>query len=109
MFERLSEYLDGELDDVTCREIQHHVRECIPCEVCFNTLKRTVELCREAESVPVPESFSLRLKEIVQSLARGEIILDAAPNLHSRPNDKRRKLLTDFICPRRQRLKFERN
>ena len=61
-----------ELDDVTCREIQHHVRECIPCEACFNTLKRTVEFCREAESVPVPESFSLRLKEIVQSLARGK-------------------------------------
>ena len=67
MFAKLSEYLDGELDQATCREIQHHVRECVACEACFNTLKRTVELCREAESVPVPESFSLRLKEIVQS------------------------------------------
>ena len=71
MFAMLSEFLDGELDEISCREIEGHVRQCIPCEACFSTLKRTVELCRETGSVPVPESLSLRLKEIVLSLSRG--------------------------------------
>jgi anti-sigma factor RsiW len=72
MFERLSEYLDGELDAVSCSEIERHVRECIPCEACFKTLERTVALCRESEALPLPESFAHRLKVVVRSMARGE-------------------------------------
>ena len=72
LFARLSEYVDGELDEITCLEIEHHVRECIPCEACLETLKRTVALCREQVLVPVPECFSMRLKEILRSKAREE-------------------------------------
>lgn len=72
MFARLSEFLDGELDTATCDEIQRHVRECIPCEACFETLKRTVELCRKSEAMPVPETFMRRLRDIVGAMARGE-------------------------------------
>ena len=72
MFQRLSEYLDGELDEAACSEIQKHVQECIPCEVCLQTLKRTVALCRESDALPVSEGLSNRLKEVVRLLARGE-------------------------------------
>ena len=30
-FEKLSEYLDGELDDDACREIERHFRDCPEC------------------------------------------------------------------------------
>ncbi|MCK4987994.1 MAG: zf-HC2 domain-containing protein, partial [Desulfobacterales bacterium] len=30
MFDRLSEYLDNELDEVTCKDIEKHVKECVP-------------------------------------------------------------------------------
>jgi anti-sigma factor RsiW len=72
LFGRLSEYLDGEIDAVACREIRQHIRHCVPCEACFKTLERTVALCRETAPIPVPASLSLKLEEIVRSLAARE-------------------------------------
>lgn len=68
MFEKLSEYIDNELDDSTCQDIERHLEECIPCKICLVTLKRTVKLCKEMESNPVPETFSKKLKELIQNM-----------------------------------------
>lgn len=67
LFAKLSEYLDGELDDETARTISEHLDHCKPCQVCLETLKRTVLLCRSAKSsdVPVPESLARRLRELI--------------------------------------------
>ncbi len=72
MFEKLSEYIDNELDVVTCRDIERHVAECIPCKICLETLKRTVKLCKKVDSIPVPESVSVKLKELIQSMSAGK-------------------------------------
>ena len=69
MFEKLSEYIDNELDELTCRDIERHARECIRCKTCLDTLKRTIDLCHNAGDKPVPETFSLRLKSFIQSLS----------------------------------------
>ncbi|MEW6674149.1 MAG: zf-HC2 domain-containing protein [Thermodesulfobacteriota bacterium] len=69
MFEKLSEYIDNELDELTCRDIERHARECIRCHTCLETLKRTIDLCRKSGDRSVPETFSLRLKEVIQSLS----------------------------------------
>jgi hypothetical protein len=69
MFEKLSEYIDNELDEMTCRDIERHVEECVPCKICLETLKRTVKLCNKVDSTPVPESVSLKLKELIQSMS----------------------------------------
>ncbi len=71
MFEKLSEYIDNELDEITCRDIERHVEECVPCKICLETLKRTVNLCQKVDSLPVPESVSLKLKELIQSMSEG--------------------------------------
>jgi hypothetical protein len=71
MFEKLSEYIDNELDEMTCRDIERHVEECVPCKICLETLKRTVKLCNKVDSIPVPESVSLKLKELIQSMSVG--------------------------------------
>jgi len=68
LFERLSEYIDRELDAPTCREIEAHIKDCKPCQVCLNTLKRTVNLCKNLESRQVPETFSLKLKDAIVNL-----------------------------------------
>ncbi len=70
MFKRLSEYLDNELDDITCKEIEHHVKQCVPCFSCLQTLKRTVDLCKQAANKPVPEEFSRKLKEMIQNMPK---------------------------------------
>lgn len=71
-FARLSEYLDGELDEATCRAIKRHAASCIPCEACLETLKRTVEICGNSEEETVPREFSRRLKKMVEELASGK-------------------------------------
>ncbi len=70
MFKRLSEYLDNELDDIACNEIEQHVKECVPCFSCLQTLKRTVDLCKQTANKPVPEEFSQKLKELIQNMPK---------------------------------------
>ena len=68
MFEKLSEYIDKELDEVTCKDIEKHARDCIPCQVCLGTLKQAIELCKKMKPEPVPTEFSARLKDLIASL-----------------------------------------
>lgn len=72
MFAKLSEYIDNELDALTCQDIEEHARNCIPCKACLETLRQTVGLCRSMapDEQPVPEAFSNRLKEMIQKLSR---------------------------------------
>jgi RNA polymerase sigma-70 factor (ECF subfamily) len=68
MFAKLSEYIDNELDEVTCKNIEKHMAGCPPCQSCLTTLKRTVSLCKHIEAKPVPKEFSLKLKKIIDNL-----------------------------------------
>lgn len=68
LFTKLSDYLDNELDAVTCKDIEAHLADCPCCNACMETLKRTVDFCREAEDRPVPETLSKRLQAIVNGL-----------------------------------------
>jgi anti-sigma factor RsiW len=72
LFERLSEYIDKELDAPTCKEIEAHIKACKPCQVCLNTLKQTVKLCKNLESHQVPEAFSQRMKETIAALVKNK-------------------------------------
>lgn len=69
MFEKLSEYIDGELDRITCEEIERHAKDCIPCKICLTTLKRTVKLCKGVDGeVPVPETLSVKMKALIEEI-----------------------------------------
>lgn len=65
LFARLSEYIDRELDDVTCRSIEAHMAQCPPCQACLSTLKRTVTLCKQMDREKVPQAFKQRLQEMM--------------------------------------------
>jgi anti-sigma factor RsiW len=68
LFARMSEYLDGELDGDIRRKIEQHLTQCRSCRTCLTTLRRTVALCREMGSLPIPEDVSRRLKKYFSSL-----------------------------------------
>ncbi len=70
LFAQLSEYLDRELDEKTCREIDAHLGDCIPCRVCMATLKKTVSICQNLDEDPVPPDFSRRIQELIGQLKR---------------------------------------
>ena len=40
----ISDYVDGELSDKLCSEIEHHLAECEDCRLVVNTMKKTIEL-----------------------------------------------------------------
>ncbi len=69
-FERISEYLDGELDQETLIEIERHLSECRRCENCVESLRRTIALCRGMGREDVPAEARKRIKEkVLQCLA----------------------------------------
>ena len=68
LFNKLSEYLDNELEASVCRSIERHLADCQACQVCVATLKRTMALCRESASAPVPKEMSKRLKDLIRQL-----------------------------------------
>lgn len=65
IFKRLSEYLDGELDAKAYEEMRVHIKACVKCEVCLETLRRTVALCRNMKMERVPDRLKERLKSMV--------------------------------------------
>ena len=48
MFAELSDYLDEQLDDSLCKELELHMNGCGPCEAFLATLKATIEGCRKS-------------------------------------------------------------
>jgi RNA polymerase sigma-70 factor (ECF subfamily) len=70
MFQKLSEYIDGELDTLSCAEIERHIENCVACFSCVETLKQTVKLCRRLKNEPVPELFSRRLQMLIQNIPK---------------------------------------
>ena len=67
MFAMLSDFIDGELDAAVCKAIEKHAKECIRCNVCLETLKRTVDLCGHPKSHSVPAHLSRKLQELIQT------------------------------------------
>ena len=61
-FERMSEYLDGELSDDFCRQIEDHLRRCPPCRECLDSLKKSIELCRKATHEEMTQDMRERLR-----------------------------------------------
>jgi anti-sigma factor RsiW len=63
MVAKLSEYLDGELDDELCSEVDDHLSDCAPCESLLDSLRRTIELVEELPALPLPDDVRRRVRE----------------------------------------------
>lgn len=68
LFDKLSEYIDGEMDEVQRRAIEAHVKECVACFACLQSLKRTIALCKQTGRQMVPEVFSTKLQTMIQHI-----------------------------------------
>jgi RNA polymerase sigma-70 factor (ECF subfamily) len=62
LFERLSEYVDGELSQEVCAEIRKHMDGCDPCVNFAKTLKKTADLCRRLPSQSIPAEVAADLR-----------------------------------------------
>ncbi len=63
IFDKISDYIDQDLDPGICDEIEEHIKDCEPCIAFLNTLKKSVELFNRSasapEDIPLPVSTNL--------------------------------------------------
>lgn len=64
--DKLSEYLDGDLESALCAEIERHLQGCDNCRVMVDTLNKTITLYRNYGQVSVPPDTHGRLTRVLR-------------------------------------------
>jgi anti-sigma factor RsiW len=68
MFAELSDYLDEQLDDSLCEELERHMNGCGPCQAFVATLEATIQQCRRSpEDYPASESSRDLRQELIRN------------------------------------------
>ena len=63
MFAELSSYLDDELDDSLCEELEKHMEGCEPCKAFLTSLEKSIEQCRTAPNDTPDPRVATRLRQ----------------------------------------------
>jgi len=61
----LSDYLDGELDEELCAEIERHMAECGNCRLVVDSLRKTIALYRDYGHQEIPDAAKVRLYAVL--------------------------------------------
>jgi RNA polymerase sigma-70 factor (ECF subfamily) len=71
MFAELSDYLDEQLDDSLCEELEKHLDGCAPCKAFLASLEATIAECRKSPSESPAGQKTIRLRgELAQNYKR---------------------------------------
>ena len=71
MFAELSDYLDEQLDDSLCEELEKHLAGCEPCKIFVASLQATIEECRKSPPECPARQRTVKLrKELAQNYRR---------------------------------------
>jgi anti-sigma factor RsiW len=74
VFARLSEYLDGDLANASCEEIERHIAGCAPCVQFVQSLRKSIQLTRGfdagIEPGPLPDDVKENLRKAFEAAAR---------------------------------------
>src|SRR5271169_3294129 len=65
MFAELSNYLDEQLDDSLCEELERHLDGCGPCKVFLASLEAAIEQCRKSPAEHPPGKTAVRLRRVL--------------------------------------------
>ncbi len=63
--EQLSEYIDGQVDDGLCAEIEAHLVGCNNCRILVDTLRKTILLYRQQSPADMPSDVRERLYKVL--------------------------------------------
>ncbi len=66
LFEKMSEYLDGEMNLAMMKEAEKHLAHCTGCEETVKTFKKCVSILKRTKSKTLPNKEKVRLKELIQ-------------------------------------------
>ena len=70
--DKISEYLDGELDPELVRELERHLEHCEDCRVVVDTTRKTVEIFYHTDPAPLPSDVRERLSHMFSQKFRKE-------------------------------------
>ena len=62
----LSDFIDGELDGASKRELESHLKECMECKLVVDQTKKTVELFCDSELIELPGEVRNRLHDAIR-------------------------------------------
>jgi len=71
MFAELSNYLDDELDDSLCEELEKHMDGCEPCKAFLSSLEKSIRQCRTAPNESPDPRIAARLRRELISEYQG--------------------------------------
>lgn len=71
MFAELSNYLDEELDDSLCAELEKHMEGCEPCLAFLASLEESIQICRMAPKESPDRRVAARLRRELLSQYQG--------------------------------------
>jgi len=71
MFAELSNYLDDELDDSLCEELEKHMDGCEPCKAFLSSLEKSIQQCRIAPNESPDPHVAARLRRELMSEYQG--------------------------------------
>lgn len=69
-FQRISEYLDGELEEKICHEIDEHLHQCPECREYVDSLRKTIQLCKGTAMEEMPQDIHDRIRSKIRELLR---------------------------------------
>ena len=66
MVEQICDFMGEDIDSPACQEVADHLKLCPTCKVYFDTVKKTVTLCRDMDNdTTVPEEVTSRLYKVL--------------------------------------------
>ena len=72
MFDRLSEYLDGDLPDDVGERMRRHIEDCDPCVRFVESLRRAVKMVELEGPEPIPDDLRQNLVRAAKALENAE-------------------------------------
>ncbi len=72
VIDKISEYIDGELDPELVRELERHLEHCEDCSIVVDTTHKTVEIFYHTEPAALPDDVRERLNGLLAQRFRKE-------------------------------------
>ncbi|HID77145.1 MAG TPA: hypothetical protein EYP56_14260 [Planctomycetaceae bacterium] len=62
----LNDYVDGELDPGICEAFEEHLKDCNPCQIVVDNIRKTITLYKAGEPFELPREFHEQLHRRLQ-------------------------------------------
>lgn len=62
----ISDYLDGDMSEDLCRLLEDHLDRCPPCQLMYQSLATTVEICSQSIPAEIPDDVRENLRRFLR-------------------------------------------